>query len=205
MARLYPEATQTAALNAVNTRSDSITTPPAQDFDTPAMNGSMQQFLSENLGQYVVIEFLVGTQTLTTKAGVLYAVGTSVVTLYQELSQTFVTCDIFSVKFVTFYLPGHRPWQVNNPLFGQGGTTPGGSWDASSQWSAGMGQSGQWTPGMDQSGQWTPGMGQSPSEASFGQGGMPAPGFAPPMDMTGGVSGCVSGNCGGGATGPAWG
>lgn len=204
MARLYPEATQNAALNAlnaVNARSDSITTPPPQDFDTPAMNGSMQQFLSENLGQYVVIEFLVGTQTLTTKAGVLYAVGTSVVTLYQELSQTFVTCDIFSVKFVTFYLPGHRPWQVNNPLFGQGGTVPGVS-----QWESGAGQtdsSGQWSPSMGQSGQWTPGMGQSP--ASFGQSGMAAPGFAPPMDMSGGVSGCVSGNCGGGATSPAWG
>lgn len=194
MARLYPETTQNAALNAVNARSDSITTPPPQDFDTPAMNGSMQQFLAENLGQYVVIEFLMGTQALTTKAGVLYAVGTSVVTLYQELSQTFVTCDIFSVKFVTFYLPGHRPWQVNNPLFGQG--TPGSTWDAPSQWAAGMGQTGS-------SGQWTPGMGQSP--ASFGQSGMPAPGFAPPMDMSGGVGGCVGGNCGGGATSPSWG
>lgn len=190
MARLYPEATQNAVLNAVNTRSDSITTPPPQDFDTPAMNGSMQQFLSENLGQYVAIEFLVGTQALTTKAGVLYAVGTSVVTLYQELSQTFVTCDIFSVKFVTFYLPGHRPWQVNNPLFGQGGAVPGPS-----QWEGGAGQA-------DGSGQWTPGMGQSP--ASFGQSGMAAPGFAPPMDMSGGVGGCVSGSCGGGAS-PAWG
>ena len=83
----------------------------------------MQQFLSENLGQFVVIEFLVGTQTLSAKAGILYAVGTSVVTLYQELSQTFVTCDIFSIKFVTFYLPGRRPWQVANPLF-TGGMSP---------------------------------------------------------------------------------
>lgn len=121
MARLYSDPTQNPSLAAVLNAADqnSITTPPQQNFDTPAMEGSMQQFLSENLGQYVVIEFLVGTQTLTAKAGVLYAVGTSVVTLYQELSQTFVTCDIFSIKFVTFYLPGHRPWHVNNPLFGQ--------------------------------------------------------------------------------------
>ncbi len=125
MARLYPNPTQDSSLAAALNAADqsTITTPPQQDFDTPAMEGSMQQFLSENLGQYVVIEFLVGTQTLTAKAGVLFAVGTSVVTLYQELSQTFVTCDIFSVKFVTFYLPGHRPWHVNNPLFGQGGQT----------------------------------------------------------------------------------
>ena len=45
----------------------------------------MQQFLNDNLGEYVVIEFLIGTQTLTQKAGILYAVGTSVVTLYEEV------------------------------------------------------------------------------------------------------------------------
>ncbi len=124
MARLYPTPAQDPALSAAlsTARQDgSITTPPQQDFDTPAMEGSLQQFLSENLGTYVIIEFLVGTQTLTRKAGVLYAVGTSVVTLYEEVSQTFVTCDIFSIKFVTFYLPGRRPWMVNNPMFGQGG------------------------------------------------------------------------------------
>ncbi len=58
-----------------------------------------------------------GTQTMTQKAGVLYAVGSSVLTLYEEVSQTFITCDIFSVKFVTFFLPGHRPWQANHPMF----------------------------------------------------------------------------------------
>ena len=123
MARIYPDSTQNPALSAALAaagQNGSITTPPQQDFNTPAMEGSMQQFLADNLGQYVVIEFLVGTQNAVTKSGILYAVGTSVVTLYQELSQTFVTCDIFSIKFVTFYLPGHRPWQVNNPMFTQG-------------------------------------------------------------------------------------
>jgi len=148
MARIYPDPTQNPALNtalAAARQSDSITTPPQQDFDTPAMEGSMQQFLSENLGNYVVIEFLIGTQTLTRKAGILYAVGTSVVTLYEELSQTFVTCDIFSVKFVTFYLPGRRPWMVSNPLFGQGasgmapGFAPGVDLPAGPDMSSGMG------------------------------------------------------------------
>ncbi len=177
MARLYPEAMQNVALNSM-TRNESITTPPPQDFDTPAMQGSMQQFLSENLGNYVVIEFLIGTQTLTRKSGILYAVGTSVVTLYEELSQTFVTCDIFSVKFVTFYLPGRRPWQVSNPMFGQDGTIPGFSPEGPTERQMGM-----------------DGMGVN----------MPAPGFAPPMDMSGSMGGCVGGNCGGGATAPSWG
>ena len=126
MARLYPNgagavtysATDMAGMSSPAVQNNTgINTPPEQNFNTPAMAGSMQQFLNDNLGEYVVIEFLVGTQTLTQKAGVLYAVGTSVVTLYEEVSQTFITCDIFSVKFVTFFLPGHRPWQANQPLF----------------------------------------------------------------------------------------
>lgn len=105
MARLYSDQPQF----------DSINIPPEQNFNTAAMNGSLQQFLADNLGEYVIVEFLVGTQTMTQKAGVLYAVGSSVLTLYEEVSQTFITCDIFSVKFVTFFLPGHRPWQANHP------------------------------------------------------------------------------------------
>lgn len=134
----------------------SINTPPAQNFNTPAMDGSLQQFLADNLGSYVVVEFLVGTSGLVQKAGILYAMGSSILTLYEEISQTFVTCDIYSVKFVTFYLPGHRPWQMTNPLFAQSGvggpeyfhnmisaqpepmpTWPSGS--GGSSWPAGMG------------------------------------------------------------------
>ena len=121
--KLYPpavtySAADLAGMTSPAVQGDSgINTPPEQDFNTPAMAGSMQQFLNDNLGEYVVIEFLIGTQTMTQKAGILYAVGTSVVTLYEEVSQTFITCDIFSVKFVTFFLPGHRPWQANHPLF----------------------------------------------------------------------------------------
>ena len=89
--------------------------------NTPAMDGSLQQFLADNLGSYVVVEFLMGTGSLVQKAGILYATGSSILTLYEDISQTFVTCDIFSVKFVTFYLPGHRPWEMTNPLFAQSG------------------------------------------------------------------------------------
>ena len=73
MARLYSDQPQF----------DSINIPPEQNFNTAAMNGSLQQFLADNLGEYVIVEFLVGTQTMTQKAGVLYAVGSSVLTLYE--------------------------------------------------------------------------------------------------------------------------
>lgn len=131
MPQLFPDGMREVILNRVD-ENGSINTPPEEDFNTEAMQGSMQQFLSENLGIYVVIEFLIGTQAITRKEGILYSVGRSVVTLYEELSQTFVVCDIFSVKFVTFYLPGQRPGrtavdedlQLPAPSTNRGGRLP---------------------------------------------------------------------------------
>ena len=73
------------------------------------MRGSMQEILSENLGQFVVCEFMIGTQNMVRKEGILYSVGRSYIVLYEEDTQNFILCDIFSIKFVTFYLPGQRP------------------------------------------------------------------------------------------------
>jgi len=78
----------------------------------PGMYGSMQEALADNLGLYAVCEFVVGTQSMETKEGILYSVGRSFVVLYDERQQTFVLCDVFSIKFATLYLPGHRPWNV---------------------------------------------------------------------------------------------
>lgn len=87
-----------------------IISPPENDFNTEAFQGSMQQILSDNVGQFVVCEFIAGTgPTLTVKEGILYSVGRSFIVLYEELNRNYVVCDIFSIKFVTFYLPGERP------------------------------------------------------------------------------------------------
>lgn len=123
MAQLFPDGMRNVTMSQVNT-AGGINTPPEQDFDTPAMQGSMQQMLSENLGEYVVVEFLIGTQTTMEKRGILYAVGTSFLVLFEEETQTFVVCDIFSVKFVTFFLPGQRPNQM--PMRYTPGTFPPG-------------------------------------------------------------------------------
>lgn len=118
MAQFYPDGMREVNLNTVNTNSNgNFVTPPPQDFNTEAMQGSIQHVLSENIGEYVVVEFLIGTQTTTQKQGILYAVGTSFLVLYEETSQTFVVCDIFSVKFITFYLPGQRPGASGNGNF----------------------------------------------------------------------------------------
>ncbi len=90
----------------------SFTVPPKQDFDTVAFQGSMQQVLQENIGNYVIVEFLIGTGSLISRQGVLYNVSTQFLVLYDEFESRYVVCDIFAVKFVTFLLPGYRPGQV---------------------------------------------------------------------------------------------
>lgn len=91
-------------------------TPPQQTFDTEEMEGSIQKILAENIGAYVVVEFLIGTERITRKQGYLYHVGTSYITLYDDENENFILCDIFSVKFVYFYLPGQRPNRNFNTL-----------------------------------------------------------------------------------------
>lgn len=90
---------------------------PQQNFDTPEMQGSMQMVLSHNIGEYVLVEFLIGTERLMRKQGILYHVGTSYITLYDDQNNVFIVCDIFSVKFVYFYFPGQRPGQNFNSIY----------------------------------------------------------------------------------------
>lgn len=103
-----------------STTLDDFNTPEQQTFDSEEMRGSMQVILADNIGAYVVIEFLIGTERLMRKQGLLYFVGTSFVTLYDETLQNFIVCDIFSIKFVYFYFPGQRPRQNYNILNGNG-------------------------------------------------------------------------------------
>ena len=85
---------------------------PQEGLSGTGMTGSMQEALADNLGLYAVCEFVVGTQEMQTKAGILYSVGRSFVVLYDEQQQNFIMCDVFSLKFVTLYMPGHRPWDL---------------------------------------------------------------------------------------------
>lgn len=93
-----------------------FTTPPPMNFDSEDMRGSIQKILSDNVGEYVVVEFLIGTERIMRKQGVLYYVGTSYVTLYDDMVNNFIVCDVFSIKFVYFYLPGQRPSRNYNLL-----------------------------------------------------------------------------------------
>ena len=75
--------------------------PQEQSFDTVGLQGSMQEVLSDNIGAYVSVDFLIGTSNIVTREGQLYYVGTGYIVLYEE-DGDYIVCDVFSIKFVTF-------------------------------------------------------------------------------------------------------
>ena len=87
---------------------------PPENMNTVAMQGTMQQALSENLGRYVVVDFLIGVSTIVRRVGILHFVGRGFLVLYEEVTQTYHVCDMFSVKFVAFFPPGFHPSYVPN-------------------------------------------------------------------------------------------
>lgn len=76
---------------------------------SPAYPGSWQQVLRNNEGQYCIIDFLIGSENLVQKEGILYDVGVSFVVLFEPRSGNYVVCDLYSIKFVTFAGSGVLP------------------------------------------------------------------------------------------------
>ncbi len=69
---------------------------------SPVYPGSWQQILHDYEGQYCIIDFLIGTESMVHKEGILYNVGVSFIVLYDPRSGNYVVCDLYSIKFVTF-------------------------------------------------------------------------------------------------------
>ena len=102
---------------------------PQESFDSEEMRGSMQNILAQNVGEYVVVEFLIGTERIMRKQGLLYQVGRSFVSLYDDEAHDYIVCDIFSIKFVYFFYPNNRPnrnYNVLPPVGGENGNNGGG-------------------------------------------------------------------------------
>ena len=62
-----------------------------------------QAFLKTQIGKKVRIEFLIGTSMLTDRIGILTDVGISYVIIKPVGTDDRMLCDIYSIKFVTFY------------------------------------------------------------------------------------------------------
>lgn len=58
-------------------------------------------FLREQIGKLVRVEFLIGTNNLVDRVGILEDVGASYILLRSLESNSLVYADIYSIKFVT--------------------------------------------------------------------------------------------------------
>ena len=81
---------------------------PRRDFNELGdINESQVVMLGEQLqtaiGYYVSCEFLIGTQILETRDGILAKVGTNFLTLYQPNLERYIVCDLYALKFITIY------------------------------------------------------------------------------------------------------
>ena len=58
-------------------------------------------FLREQIGKLMRVEFLIGTNNLVDRVGILEDVGASYILLRSIESDNIVYCDIYSIKFIT--------------------------------------------------------------------------------------------------------
>lgn len=86
-------------------------------------------FLREQIGKLMRVEFLVGTNNLTDRIGVLEDVGASYILLRSVESNNLVYCDIYSIKFVTISNTSigiSSMWNTNNNMMNIGMQNQGG-------------------------------------------------------------------------------
>lgn len=66
-------------------------------------------FLREQIGKLVRVEFLIGTNNLTDRTGILEDVGVSYILLRAIDSGNLLYCDIYAIKFVSIAEYPYRP------------------------------------------------------------------------------------------------
>ena len=74
--------------------------------------------LREQIGKLMRVEFLIGTNNLTDRIGILEDVGASYILLRSVESNNLIYCDIYSIKFITISSGG---WygNMNNTMGNQ--------------------------------------------------------------------------------------
>ncbi len=75
-------------------------------------------FLRENIGKLMRVEFLIGTNNLVDRTGILIEVGASYILLRALESDVVTYADIYSIKFITISnLPYNMLYNFNNNNF----------------------------------------------------------------------------------------
>ena len=87
--------------------------------DTPEMltnNIYTPAFLRENIGKLMRVEFLIGTNNLVDRIGILADVGASYILLKSVESDVMTYADLYAIKFITISNRSIAPYwnQTNN-------------------------------------------------------------------------------------------
>lgn len=70
-------------------------------------------FLRQQIGKLMRVEFLIGTNNLVDRIGILQDVGASYILLRSFENDSLVYCDIYSIKFITISTTGMYANQGN--------------------------------------------------------------------------------------------
>lgn len=79
---------------------------------------SLPEVMADEVGHYIVCQMLVGTNKIVVFEGILTQVGNNYFVLFDESTNTLTSCDMYSLKFVTFFNTGTPRIKSAN------GTTP---------------------------------------------------------------------------------
>lgn len=63
----------------------------------------MNGFLRTQIGRPVQVEFLVGTNNMVTRSGILLAVGANFILINEAETDDILACDFYNIKFIRFY------------------------------------------------------------------------------------------------------
>lgn len=89
----------------IPTGTDVVPSGPGTVSGPPAAGevGYIQEYLARNIGRYVKIEFLIGTNMLVDREGVIREVGTNYVVIQEPETDDLLMADLYAVKFVRTY------------------------------------------------------------------------------------------------------
>lgn len=66
------------------------------------LHSSWKSLMARNIGRSVLVSFLVGTRETVVARGILYEVGSDYIALYQPERQSYVSADLYSIRFMEF-------------------------------------------------------------------------------------------------------
>jgi hypothetical protein len=97
---LTPPASPTGQLQMSSNLSQQAIEAPVNREEV--FQGSLKGLLTQNLGHYVVLTYLIGTQNPVSWEGILHSVGNDYLVIFQPDQQRYISGDFYSLKFVEF-------------------------------------------------------------------------------------------------------